>query len=550
MFPELLLTLINDENINDIANIFYNQLIVDYDIYIKDDKREEITDLNKLNKPVEKIDNTSYYSYFTPYIKSKKKYMHELACLISFKLYPVDDMTDKVKRVHSYIRYNQYIRDIRNYKKNILVNNEKDSKTFFKRKEHIYNGATYYSLNNIDELSDNVLYPVPMPVNTAKLEELEPFFDYLKNPYDIKEDFQEFKRGIIYKDGRMDLCKQVVADVHIENLMNSLEGNDMVTHFLLGNNVISDKGSESIANFLNKKNDKIKTWYLAGNRIDSNGIKLITESLINNTHVDSLWLKRNPIMTEGAFHIANLLKSNTSIKVLDLHNTGILDEGAKYIFDSLKTNTTLKHLYLGACGLKNIDYIIDYFTHLIKHDIHGIEYIYLDMNRLGNKWADKLVSVIKDYKHIKGLVMSSNRITECSYILDTLSNNKSILYLDIGFYKSTLDMGELPNNLSTENLSKNVDSIVNFIRTNDTVKVFSILNTGLNEDNIGRIIESYDKNNNIIQFYYEQFNYDLGKYKKIAKDISSRNNTLNEDAKFIKHGKLINFIDSNYRNKM
>lgn len=35
----------------------------------------------------------------------------------------------------------------------------------------------------------------------------------------------EFKRGVVYEDGRLDLCKMVVGPTHVEKLLDSLEDN-------------------------------------------------------------------------------------------------------------------------------------------------------------------------------------------------------------------------------------------------------------------------------------------------------------------------------------
>jgi len=537
-FPELLLTLLNGDNQDDIAQIFCNQLMLDYQIVEYSEEPSK--------------DTTSDYCFFSPSTKIKEKLLNSLSRKICFKIFPVllniDEEKNKIQRVHSYIRYNKLIKQIKKYKKAIELNNTRSSKLKISKK--IYEPRNFCTLKNNKELSFNVLNPLPMPVEVAPLEDLEPFFEFLKSSQPITDEQIEFKRGIFYNDGRMDLCKQVVADKHIEKLMDSIKNNMYIKHFLLGNNIISLEGATAIANYLKEYPYTIETWYLAGNRIDASGIKLICKELSSSTVTKSLWLKRNPLFDEGAYYISLMLNHNKSIEVLDLHNTGIGDKGAKFIFESLKHNNTLRHLYLGACGLEEITYIIEYFDFLVHNKIHGLEHIYLDMNRLGNYWADRLVNVVNKYEFMKGFTISSNRLTDCSYILDTLAENKSIINLDLGFYKATLDMGELPNNFGIEDREKNILAISNFLFTNDTVKVFSIMNTGLTAEDIDKISCYLHNNESIIMFNYEQYNEKS--YPRTLKTINDiiKRNSKGENIRELKHGNLIRFIDSNYRNNM
>jgi hypothetical protein len=137
--------------------------------------------------------------------------------------------------------------------------------------------AIYHQLEEIDEIPDVIVNPVPMPVEVAPLPELQPFFDFLR---ENKNESLSFMRGTIFNDGRMDLCKQVVAQDWIQNLMDSLVNNQHIKHFLLGNNIVDFTGARAIANFINNPHQsQIETWYLAGNRIDANGIELISQAL-------------------------------------------------------------------------------------------------------------------------------------------------------------------------------------------------------------------------------------------------------------------------------
>ena len=75
-----------------------------------------------------------------------------------------------------------------------------------------------------DPLSTDGVRALPMPVKISDAESLEPFFSHLslggnhqfgsfeagKEPY-YAVDMAEFEKGVLYADGRMDLCKEYVS---------------------------------------------------------------------------------------------------------------------------------------------------------------------------------------------------------------------------------------------------------------------------------------------------------------------------------------------------
>ena len=152
----------------------------------------------------------------------------------------------------------------------------------------------------------------PMPVRIGEVQDFESIFTFMaqdkafkdgSNPHGVdfsnnngkygvelpqRSPMLEFKRGIIYEDGRLDLCKQVVGPVHIGKLMESLESNHHIHHFLLGNNAISTTGANSIAEFLRKYPNRMETWYLAGCHITRHGLSLLVPELIKSSTVNNI----------------------------------------------------------------------------------------------------------------------------------------------------------------------------------------------------------------------------------------------------------------------
>ena len=192
---------------------------------------------------------------------------------------------------------------------------------------------------------------LPMPIQISAPSSLAPFFHHLecngstsilpdgshkqysgasqatlgKEPnHDIP--IIEYEKGVIYADRRMDLCKMGVGPLNIDALMNSLDNNTFVKHFLFGNNIVGPAGVRRITRFIQDHPDRIETWYLAGNCIDRDSFSSLVNNLIDSV-ADNVWLKRNPLATASAPHIARLIGQSSHLHTLDLDQTELGDRG-------------------------------------------------------------------------------------------------------------------------------------------------------------------------------------------------------------------------------
>lgn len=421
-----------------------------------------------------------------------------------------------------------------------------------------------YSLASYEEakdlpVSDQVLNPTAMPVDISTSDELKEFFDRLRNPTKaiaIKSDdigsYEQYKKGAYYTDGRIDLCKQVVGPDHIETLMQSIRMNPNITHFLLGNNIIGPIGAKAIADFIADptKLSNIQTWYIAGNAIDSAGAALISQSLATDTHCKDLWLKRNPISIEGAKALAKMLETNKSIETLDLDNTAIMDEGCIALFESLQHNTTLKSIYLDANALtqRSAAAIVNYINSKVINNLPGITHLSLSMNRLGNLGAMMITQALHMSCYpIKCLVLGGNRIelTGLRNILDFAAESKTLEVLDIGYYKATADMGELPNSFG----DKGARYLAGFIMLNTPLKYLGFHNTHIPDLSI--IKAAIQFNTNLCLVAHEQFQLSCVEIHDRCKQNSGMSaDDHRELVRKLKHGDNIWVIDSIYRNRM
>jgi hypothetical protein len=295
------------------------------------------------------------------------------------------------------------------------------------------------------------------------------------------------KRGTMISDGRVDLCKQAVGPVHIRKIVNSMRDNPYITKFESGNNVMGLPGCEVVSDLIldQKKKCRIDTWYLAGNNISAKGLELLIKAWThmqnhNEDFTKMIWLKRNPIGSLGGLLMGHLLQVPfCTLRTLDLHNTNLGDQGLSDLLHILKDqNTGLSSLYVDANGLtvESGFALGDYFLSKAQSKQKGLEYLSLSMNRLGDvglmrmlqpwsqacmtqPWSQACMTQPScfsySYPYLKSLNVGSNRfgtngLSALVFSLVTQNMFPELELLDIGTYKATADMGELPNHFETQ----------------------------------------------------------------------------------------------------
>ena len=256
-----------------------------------------------------------------------------------------------------------------------------------------------------------------------------------------------------------------------------------------------------------------------------------------------------------------MLEVNNKIKILDLDNTAIMDEGVKILMESLSKNTVLKHLYLDANGITYLGakYIAQYFDDLVKTGRKGLTSLWVGVNRLDDEGAILLADSLRNYKYLKRLVINSNRLSSVGTkaLCDALVDHTNLISFDLGIYKSTSDLNELPNNIG----DTGAQIIADYIRKNKSVKVLSVLHNDISELGIKVIADALEENDTIVWLYYEQ--YGVGVSQELRQQIRDRLETnikkhynmdvgdfCNNVLRYIKGSKKLKNIDSVYRNRM
>ena len=307
---------------------------------------------------------------------------------------------------------------------------------------------------------------LPMPVSVAEPETLAPFFKHLaldgteaktstalaeEKAKEIEEPYYnmkslEFEKGVLYADRRMDLCKMVVGPPNIGDLMESLKTNHFVEHFLLGNNIIGPRGAKCIAEFLKEYPNRIDTWYLAGNCIDTQSFKILVDEWIKSTSVTNIWLKRNPLKPASADDIFRLITRTPNLRTLDLDQTELGDAGVTQLFTKLARHAhenplPLRHIYLNASGIgvSGAKAIAEF----LASPNCLLQSIYASNNPLGNDGIIALSHGLKSNASLTRLSLSSIGLSDAGAIAlcDALSTHSTIAVLDLSQNMATQDLG-------------------------------------------------------------------------------------------------------------
>ncbi|MEU4625395.1 gala protein [Actinoplanes sp. NPDC023801] len=201
---------------------------------------------------------------------------------------------------------------------------------------------------------------------------------------------EEFARGLLRPDGRVDLCKQGLGPVQAARVAEAAAGSPHATHLLLGTNGLGTGGARAVAAAL-PAGHRISTVYLGCNRIDADGAGALADRLTTDDGIRALWLKRNPIGDDGVARLAAALVANRSLRTLDLVNTGLTAAGLEPLADALAARPGgLERLFLGGNGLGPDAVAV--LTRLVREG--GVRELYLAVNHLGDTGVAALAAAL------------------------------------------------------------------------------------------------------------------------------------------------------------
>jgi len=185
--------------------------------------------------------------------------------------------------------------------------------------------------------------------------------------------------------------------------------------------------------------------------------------------------------------------------------------------------------------------------------------LWIDMNRLDDEGMTMIANSLKNYPYLKRLYVGSNRLTDVGVkaLCDALVNHQNLIVFDLGLYKSTSDLGELPNNFG----DKGAEHIAEFIKKNKSVEVVSILHSDVTLDGLHKINTALQQSDNLMYVYYEQYGLFIPQElrdtlkTKMELNIQKKYNMnyqdfCNQKLRYIRGSNKLKNIDSVYRNRM
>ncbi|KAJ4420909.1 hypothetical protein N0V82_004089 [Gnomoniopsis sp. IMI 355080] len=306
----------------------------------------------------------------------------------------------------------------------------------------------------------------------------------------------EFKRGVVYEDGRLDLCKMVVGPDHIDELMDSLEGNRHIRHFLLGNNVITNHGARRIARFVKEHPERMKTWYLAGNHIKPAGLSDLAKALEASEVLEQLWLKRNPLGPSSVSDLLNIIITAKQLAVLDIETCELGDEGVAHLFTSLvdKPNS-LEAIYINGNGV-GFDATAA-IARFLASSTCKLKYLMMSSNPIGDAGAINLASGLANNNNLEVLTVASCGLSSkgVSAICHALARHPKIRHLDLASRFTTGDLGQRFNYINDDAIEG-----INQIASNSSLQFLHLGYVALSPDGLERVRDAVVTSSSLVGF--------------------------------------------------
>jgi hypothetical protein len=234
----------------------------------------------------------------------------------------------------------------------------------------------------------------------------------------------------------------------------------------------------------------------------------------------------------------------------------------KALCEALQTNRHLRYLYLDANGLsvESAKHLAEYFRFkaMMAGEV-GVTSLWIGINRLGDEGVQTLVNDgLAMYPHLERLTIGSNRFTDVGMdaIVNGLGTKQELQVLNVGFYKSTADMGELPNHFTR------ADHIVRVLSTLPNLVLFTANECGLTVEHLEEIASNVSNfaSRKLCDINLSQAGVSLAPLDKMRSFLDSNcqnrgvsSNVKEYRARFKRldnSGPKIELIDSIYRNNM
>lgn len=250
------------------------------------------------------------------------------------------------------------------------------------------------------------------------------FFDNNLNPeFEGWEAISEFFDNN-YAIRFVDLHNTNIYDHHLSDLMRSLT-DKRIRLLNLSKNFITIDGAKSIADFI-KNNKTLQRLILKQNNqnnFKSEGVKIITESLVNNPNIKLIDFSYMNLTGCGQ-HIGQLISNSNSIENIILKDVQLNAVDFKNIFENIKTSNSIKEIDVSMNNMggdKSLQYIAD----CIKVN-KSLNTLRIDKININNDNYHIIFGGIENNKNISTYSINHNSNIKTKIVLDFFIRQRQV----------------------------------------------------------------------------------------------------------------------------
>ncbi|MBL8601913.1 MAG: SDR family NAD(P)-dependent oxidoreductase [Myxococcales bacterium] len=255
---------------------------------------------------------------------------------------------------------------------------------------------------------------------------------------------EDFERGALLPDGRLDLCKQSLGADGAHAVAGALAHNTTVKALLLGANQTGPAGGHAVAAML-RENHTVEAVYLGCNRLGAEGAEALGAALKGHPSVQQLWLKRNEIGDAGVLALAGALRDNGTLRTLDLVCDGLSPRGLAVLVEALTTpGAALEHLFVGGNALGPEGGAL--LATLVRR-CRSLTTLSLSCCGLGDLGAERLAAGLAENTTLTLLDVSSNGlgVAGVQALAEALAKHPGLRELKLGYAPSAAVLGAQHN---------------------------------------------------------------------------------------------------------
>ena len=350
----------------------------------------------------------------------------------------------------------------------------------------------------------------------------------------------------LQEEAILTITKALEINIHLESLD-------------LSNNVITNKPAFQIAMII--KYHSVKVVKLKNCKLQSAGLRRITEAMITKTCLHCIDLSSNVVSEQNAMLIATVILNNRNIRHLNFSNCKLENIGCQQLFQSLTTvksleyldlhnnvftdfviamfsllinqNTTLEHLNISGCfnemdfkivtkslmSLKSLCHL-DLSSNIVNvasaENVAAVisnnpylEEFYFPNCKFHKSTFSKIITAMQSSHYLKGLYLDSNSVSseDSKMIANLISNNP---------YLEKVDLSSC--NLTNEGMN----NILMSLRNHSTLKYFDISSNEISNHVVNKVADVIDGNTQLTHLNISDSKiqeYGLLKIFKAAKRI-------------------------------